>query len=76
MKLAVLYVLYEKFGLVISKVVFPTANIIKDELLYVYYGCCDVCISLATMPVKDLLKKNIIKYKGTTIDSSAIFICI
>lgn len=47
---------YEKFGLVINNTVFPTANIIKDGLLYIYYGCCDTCISLATAPVDELLE--------------------
>lgn len=46
---------YEKYGLVIPNTVFPTANIVKDGLLYIYYGCCDTCISLATVPVSELL---------------------
>ncbi|MNJ69053.1 Beta-1,4-mannooligosaccharide phosphorylase [compost metagenome] len=47
---------YEKTGLVIPNVVFPTANLIIDGILYVYYGCCDTSISLATVPVNDLLQ--------------------
>jgi predicted GH43/DUF377 family glycosyl hydrolase len=47
---------YEKFGLVIPNVVFPTANLIKDNLVYIYYGCCDTAISLATVPVDDLVE--------------------
>ncbi|MCL6456908.1 MAG: glycosidase [Gorillibacterium sp.] len=46
---------YEKFGLVIPNVVFPTANIIKNDLIYIYYGCCDTSIGLATIPVAELL---------------------
>jgi beta-1,2-mannobiose phosphorylase / 1,2-beta-oligomannan phosphorylase len=46
---------YEKFGLIIPNVVFPTGNIIKDGILYIYYGCCDSNISLATVPVDELL---------------------
>lgn len=46
---------YEKFGLVIPNVVFPTGNILIDGLLYIYYGCADTCISLATVPFKELL---------------------
>ena len=46
---------YEKAGLVIPNVVFPTAAIVRDGLLYIYYGCCDTCISLATVPVDELL---------------------
>ncbi|CAK4818012.1 unnamed protein product [Aphanomyces euteiches] len=47
---------YEKFGLVIPNVVFPTANIIVDDTLYIYYGCCDTCIGLATVKVDELVK--------------------
>lgn len=46
---------YEKYGLIIPNTVFPTANVIKDGLLYIYYGCCDTCIALATVPVEELL---------------------
>jgi len=46
---------YEKFGLFIPNVVFPTGNIIKDGLLYIYYGCCDTAIGMATVPVEELL---------------------
>ena len=46
---------YEKFGLVIPNVIFPTACVEKNGLLYIYYGCCDTCIALATVPVKELL---------------------
>ena len=45
---------YEKFGLVLPNVIFPTANIIVNDLVYIYYGCCDTCISLATVPVQEL----------------------
>ncbi len=47
---------YEKFGLVINNTVFPTANLIVNDELYIYYGCCDTCISLATIPVEEMLK--------------------
>jgi len=47
---------YEKFGLVIPNVVFPTGNLIKDGLLYMYYGCCDSSIGLATVAVDKLLE--------------------
>jgi beta-1,2-mannobiose phosphorylase / 1,2-beta-oligomannan phosphorylase len=46
---------YEKVGLVIPNVVFPTANVIIGDLLYIYYGCCDTCISLATVKLDELL---------------------
>lgn len=47
---------YEKFGLIIPNVIFPTGNVIKDGLLYPYYGCCDTSIALATATVEDILK--------------------
>jgi beta-1,2-mannobiose phosphorylase / 1,2-beta-oligomannan phosphorylase len=46
---------YEKTGLVIPNVVFPTGLVVKDSLLYIYYGCCDSCIGLATEPVDELI---------------------
>jgi beta-1,2-mannobiose phosphorylase / 1,2-beta-oligomannan phosphorylase len=36
--------------------VFPTANIIKDGLIYIYYGAADHYIGLATCRVDELLK--------------------
>lgn len=47
---------YEKYGLVIPNVVFPTGCVVKDGLLYIYYGCCDTCIGLATVPVDELIE--------------------
>jgi len=47
---------YEKFGLVINNTVFPTANLIHNGEIYIYYGCCDTSISLATLPLDDMLK--------------------
>ncbi|MCG5052522.1 MAG: hypothetical protein KA712_06150 [Myxococcales bacterium] len=46
---------YEKFGLYIPNVVFPTANVVKDGLVYLYYGVCDTSIALATCPLSDLV---------------------
>lgn len=46
---------YEKTGLVIPNTVFPCGNFVRDGRLWVYYGCCDTCISLATMGVDELL---------------------
>lgn len=39
---------YERFGLYIPNVIFPTANVVKDGLIYLYYGVCDTAIALAT----------------------------
>jgi len=46
---------YEKFGLVINNTIFPTANLIYNDDIYIYYGCCDTSISLATVPLIDML---------------------
>ncbi|MFC2280041.1 MAG: glycosidase [Treponema socranskii subsp. buccale] len=46
---------YERFGLYIPNVVFPTAAVEKDGILYIYYGCCDTAISLATVPLDELI---------------------
>ena len=49
---------YEKTGLVIPNVIFPTANIIRDGKVWIYYGCCDTCIGLATVPLEDLIEQT------------------
>ncbi len=46
---------YEKFGLYIPNVIFPTGSVVKDGLLYLYYGVCDTAIALATVPLDELL---------------------
>lgn len=46
---------YEKVGLLIPDVIFPCGNVVKDGQLYIYYGCCDTCISLATVTLERLL---------------------
>ena len=46
---------YETHGLVIPNVIFPTANLIRGEDLWIYYGCCDTCIGLATIPLQQVL---------------------
>jgi len=43
---------YEKVGLFIPNVIFPTAAVVKDGLLWIYYGCCDTSIGLATVPLE------------------------
>ncbi len=47
---------YERHGLVIPNVVFPTGNVEKDGLLYIYYGCADTAIGLATVPLDELVE--------------------
>ncbi len=43
---------YERFGLYIPNVIFPTGNVVKDGTLYLYYGVCDTAIALATAPLE------------------------
>jgi predicted GH43/DUF377 family glycosyl hydrolase len=47
---------YEKFGLYIPYTIFPTAGVVKDGILHVYYGCCDTSIALATIPLEELVE--------------------
>jgi predicted GH43/DUF377 family glycosyl hydrolase len=47
---------YERFGLYIPNVIFPTANVVKDGLIHLYYGVCDTAIALATAPLEDVVR--------------------
>jgi predicted GH43/DUF377 family glycosyl hydrolase len=47
---------YEKFGLFIPDVIFPTGNVVKDGQVHLYYGVADTAIALATAPLDELLK--------------------
>ncbi len=46
---------YEKKGIV-KNVVFPCGMIVKDKLLYIYYGGADTVIGVATMELDIILK--------------------
>jgi len=46
---------YERVGLVIPNVVFPTGNVVRDGLLHIYYGCADTAIGLATVKLDELV---------------------
>ena len=46
---------YEKFGLYIPNVIFPTGAVVKEGLLYLYYGVADTAIALATAPLDELV---------------------
>lgn len=46
---------YERVGLVIPNTIFPAANVLVDDELWVYYGCCDTAIALATAKVRDIV---------------------
>ena len=45
---------YEKTG-IYNGCVFPTAAILKDNIIYLYYGCADENISVATATLSDVL---------------------
>ena len=51
---------YERFGLYIPNVIFATANVVVDGLVYLYYGVCDTAIALATVPL-DALVEHVMK---------------
>jgi predicted GH43/DUF377 family glycosyl hydrolase len=46
---------YERFGLYIPNVVFPTGAVVREGLVYIYYGVCDTAIALATVPLRELV---------------------
>jgi len=46
---------YERNGLFIPNVVFPCGAAVKDGTVYIYYGCSDSVISLATVGLRQLL---------------------
>jgi predicted GH43/DUF377 family glycosyl hydrolase len=46
---------YEKHGLYIPNVIFPTGNVVVDDELWVYYGACDTAICLATAKIGAIL---------------------
>lgn len=48
---------YERFGLYIPNVIFPTANVVKDGLIYLYYGVCDTAIALATASLDAVVER-------------------
>ncbi len=47
---------YEKFGAYIPNVIFPSANVVKDGIVYLYYGVCDTAIALATAKLSDVME--------------------
>lgn len=46
---------YEKVGLYIPNVIFPTAGVVVDGIIHFYYGCCDTSIGLATVSLQELV---------------------
>ena len=56
---------YERFGNV-PDVVFPTACLVQNDMLYLYYGAADTCIACALISMIDLkeaLIENIYQYQ-------------
>jgi len=46
---------YERAGLVIPNVVFPSAALVMEDELWIYYGVCDTAIALAVVNLDELL---------------------
>jgi beta-1,4-mannooligosaccharide/beta-1,4-mannosyl-N-acetylglucosamine phosphorylase len=46
--------MYERVGDV-PNVVFPSSAIVKDDILRLYYGCADTCISIADAKIDELI---------------------
>ncbi|MCS6775071.1 MAG: hypothetical protein RMJ43_12105 [Chloroherpetonaceae bacterium] len=47
---------YERFGLYIPSVIFPTAGVVVDGQIYLYYGVCDTAIALATASLEEVIR--------------------
>ena len=47
---------YEKTGLYIPNVVFPTGAIVRGGNIYLYYGVCDTAIALATVSLDSIVE--------------------
>ncbi|MFC2125785.1 hypothetical protein ACFLU5_13335 [Bacteroidota bacterium] len=47
---------YEKSGLYIPNVIFPTGGYVDNNMLYLYYGACDTAIALAAVDMDDLME--------------------
>jgi predicted GH43/DUF377 family glycosyl hydrolase len=62
---------YEKFGLFIPNVIFPTGAVVKDSLLWIYYGCCDTAIGLATVPLDELVDHVLAVGRGSSRQTQA-----
>jgi predicted GH43/DUF377 family glycosyl hydrolase len=48
-------VYYERFGLYIPNVIFPTGNVVVNGILFLYYGVCDTAIARPTMEMDVLV---------------------
>jgi predicted GH43/DUF377 family glycosyl hydrolase len=46
---------YEHCGLYIPHVIFPTAAVVVDGIIHLYYGVCDTAIALATVPLEEVV---------------------
>lgn len=48
---------YERVGVYIPDVVFPTAALLIDDSIWLYYGVCDTAIALATAKLSDVMAR-------------------
>lgn len=48
---------YEKHGVYIPDVVFPTSALVIDGEIWLYYGVCDTAIALATARLEDVMAR-------------------
>ena len=46
---------YERRGL-FGECIFPTANIVLNGTVYIYYGCADQTVGMATVPLEELVR--------------------
>lgn len=46
---------YEKVGLIIPNVIFPTAAVLRGSDIFIYYGCADTCISVARTTLEEVM---------------------
>ncbi len=54
---------FERRGLYPHGVVFPTGNVVVNNTLYVYYGCADRCIGVATADFNQLVN-HVMQFKA------------
>ena len=48
---------YERVGLYLPEVIFPTGLVLQGDELRLYYGCCDTCVGLATAKLPEVMRR-------------------
>lgn len=56
---------YEKHGVYIPNVVFPTGAVVRGDELFIYYGVCDTAIALATASLAEL-KAHVLQFRESS----------